>query len=318
LSRSEPGARGIQVSVRIGQLCWKIVFTFAVFSVILPGQTQKKPTPPLFKIGVETVFVKVSVTDPLNRYVTGLEREHFRVFEDKIEQNISHFHQQAAPISVGLIFDVSASMKDNNNIRKAKNAISRFLQSGNPEDEYFLITFNQKTTLVQSFTAQSTSIQNDVAFQKPGGRTAMYDAVYMGLDQIKGAKNEKKALIIITDGEDNSSRYSPGEVREFAKESDVQIYAIGEEGKLGYGRTEIQNLVSMTGGRTFFPNNFNELDYYVDLVHAELRTQYVLGYVPMNKTHDGKWRRIRVKLEAPQGLPKLVIHAKEGYYAPKN
>jgi Ca-activated chloride channel homolog len=295
-----------------------IVIAAITSALSLSGQTQKKTTPPLFRVGVETVFIKVSVTDPLNRYVTGLEKEHFKVFEDKVEQTISHFHQQSAPISVGLIFDVSASMKDNNNIKKAKNAIARFLQSGNPDDEYFLITFNQKTTLVQSFTAQNASIQNDVAFQKPGGRTAMYDAVYMGLDQIKGAKNEKKALIIITDGEDNSSRYSPNEVREFAKESDVQIYAIGEEGKLGYGRTEIQNLVSMTGGRTFFPNNFNELDYYVDLIHAELRTQYVLGYVPTNKSHDGKWRRIRVRLDAPQGLPKLVVHAKEGYYAPKH
>jgi Ca-activated chloride channel homolog len=306
------------VSLSIRSCFWLIVVASMTSAFNLSGQTQKKSTPPLFKVGVETVFIKVSVTDPLNRYVTGLEKEHFKVFEDKIEQTISHFHQQSAPISVGLIFDVSASMKDNNNIKKAKNAIARFLQSGNPDDEYFLITFNQKTTLVQSFTAQNTSIQNDVAFQKPGGRTAMYDAVYMGLDQIKGAKNEKKALIIITDGEDNSSRYSPNEVREFAKESDVQIYAIGEEGKLGYGRTEIQNLVSMTGGRTFFPNNFNELDYYVDLVHAELRTQYVLGYVPTNKSHDGKWRRIRVRLDAPQGLPKLVVHAKEGYYAPKH
>jgi Ca-activated chloride channel family protein len=295
-----------------------IAAAFATFGFGLYGQTKKPSQPPVFKVGVETVFVKVSVTDPLNRYVTGLEKEHFQVYEDKVEQNISYFHQQSAPISVGLIFDVSASMKDNNNIKKAKSAITRFLQSGNPEDEYFLITFNQKTTLVQSFTAQSAALQNDVAFQKPGGRTAMYDAVYMGLDQIKNAKNEKKALIIITDGEDNSSRYSPSEVREFAKESDVQIYAIGEEGKLGYGRSEIQSLVSMTGGRTFFPNNFNELDYYIDLVHAELRTQYVLGYVPTNKVHDGKWRKIKVKLDAPEGLPKLIVHAKEGYYAPKD
>jgi Ca-activated chloride channel homolog len=306
------------VSVRIRASFWLIVAALIASVFNLSGQTQKQSARPLFKVGVETVFIKVSVTDPLNRYVTGLEKEHFKVFEDKIEQTISHFHQQAAPISVGLIFDVSASMKDNNNIRKAKNAITRFLQSGNPEDEYFLITFNQKKTLVQSFTAQSAALQNDVAFQKPGGRAGMYDAVYMGLDQIKGAKNEKKALIVITDGEDNSSRYSPNEVREFAKESDVQIYAIGEEGKLGYGRTEIQNLASMTGGRTFFPNNFNELDYYVDLVHAELRTQYVLGYIPTNKLHDGKWRRIRVRLDAPEGLPKLAVHAKEGYYAPKN
>jgi Ca-activated chloride channel family protein len=294
-----------------------ITTTCVIFGLRLQAQTKKPAETPLFKVDVETVFVKVSVTDPLNRYVTGLEKEHFKIYEDKVEQTISQFSQQSAPISVGLIFDVSASMKDNNNIKKAKGAISRFLQSGNPEDEYFLITFNQKTTLVQSFTAQSSALLNDVAFQKPGGRTAMYDAVYMGLDQIKDAKNEKKALIIITDGEDNSSRYSPSEVREFAKESDVQIYAIGEEGKLGYGRSEIQSLVSLTGGRTFFPNNFNELDYYIDLVHAELRTQYVLGYVPTNKAHDGKWRKIKVQLDAPEGLPKLIVHAKEGYYAPK-
>ncbi len=264
------------------------------------------------------MFVKVSVTDPLNRYVTGLEKENFKVYEDKVEQTILHFSQQSAPISVGIIFDISGSMKDNNNIKKAKAAITRFLEAGNPEDQYFLITFNHKTNLAQGFTDQSSSLASDVAFQKPGGRTALYDAVYMGLDEVKEGRNEKKALILITDGEDNSSRYSPSEVREFAKESDVQIYGIGEEGKLGYGRSEIQNIVGITGGRAFFPNNFNELDYYIDLVHAELRNQYVLGYVPTNKAHDGKWRRIRVKLDAPQGLPKLIVHAKEGYYAPKN
>jgi len=286
----------------------------------LGGQdaTKKAQERPVFRVGVETVFVKVSVTDPLNRYVTGLEKEHFTVFEEKVEQTIIHFTQQSAPISAGIIFDVSGSMKENNNINSAKNAIIRFLHQGNPEDEYFLVTFNQNTRLVQNFTQQSATIQSAVAFKQPGGRTALYDAVYMGLDQIKAGKNEKKALILITDGEDNSSRYSLGEVREFARESDVQIYAIGEEGKLGYGRSEIQNIVALTGGRAFFPNNFNELDYYIDLIHAELRHQYVLGYVPTNKTHDGKWRKIRVKLEPPEGLPKLIVHAKDGYYAPKN
>ena len=306
------------MSERIRVSFWIIIGITLVSVLNLCSQDRKPEPPPLFKVGVETVFIKVSVTDPLNRYVTGLEKEHFKVYEDGVEQDTTHFNQAAAPISAGLIFDVSGSMKDNNNIKKAKSAISRFLEGGNPSDEYFLITFNQTTTLVQSFTPQSSSLQNDIAFQKPGGRTAMYDAIYMGLNQIKQAKNEKKALILITDGEDNSSRYSPSEVREFAKESDVQIYAIGEEGKLGYGRSEIQNIVGMTGGRTYFPNSFNELDYYIDLIHAELRTQYVLGYMPANKTHDGKWRRLRIKLDAPQGLPKLIIKAKEGYYAPKN
>ena len=293
-----------------------LIFTLFASSAITLGQNDKSL--PVFRVGVETVFVKVSVTDPLNRYVTGLEQEHFKVYEDKVEQEINYFVQESAPVSVGIIFDVSASMKDNSNIKKAKAAIQRFLKEGNPQDEYFLITFSQKTTLVQSFTSQSGSVQSDVAFQKPGGRTAMYDAVYLGLDEMKSAKNDKKALLLITDGEDNSSRYSPAEVREFSKESDVQIYGIGEQGNLNYGKYEIQNIVSMTGGRTFFPTNFNELDYYIEMVHAELRNQYLLGYAPTNKTHDGKWRRITVKLDAPKGLPNLIIHAKEGYYAPKN
>lgn len=146
----------------------------------------------------------------------------------------------------------------------------------------------------------------------------MYDAVYLGLDQIQGATNEKKALILITDGEDNSSRYSMAEVREFAKECDTQIYAVGEQGELGYGRSLIQSIVGLTGGRAFFPNSFNELDYYIDLIHAELRHQYVLGYNPTNAAHDGKWRKIQVKLDPPAGLPKLIVRTKEGYFAAKS
>jgi Ca-activated chloride channel family protein len=308
----------MQVSKHIQAILWLIISSLISLSFDLWGQQSNLRQRSLFRVDAEAVFIKVSVTDPLNRYVTGLEKEHFKVYEDKVEQEILHFSQQSAPISVGIIFDISGSMKDNNNIQKAKGAIKRFLQSGNAEDEYFLVTFNHTTKLVRGFTDESASLQSDIAFQKPGGRTALYDAVYMGLDEIKRGKNEKKALILITDGEDNSSRYSPVEIREFAKESNVQIYGIGEEGKLGYGASEIQNIVSITGGRAFFPNNFNELDYYVDLIHAELRNQYVLGYRPTNKVHDGKWRHIKVKLDAPQGLPKLVVHAREGYYAPKS
>jgi len=296
---------------------WLILGLSGVIAFSLKAQSQKPAAPPVFKVDVDMVFVKVSVTDPLNRYVTGLENEHFKVYEDNIEQTVSHFNQEAAPISAGIVFDVSASMKDNNNIRKAKNAITRFLQSGNPVDEYFLVTFNNKTNLAQSFTDQSSSLENEAAFQKAGGTTALYDAVYMGLDQIKRGAHEKKALIVISDGEDNSSRYTSAEIREFAKEMDVQVYAIGQIGPLGTGSSELQRIVNISGGRAFFPNNFNELDYYIDLIHAELRSQYVLGYMPTNKAHDGKWRRIRIKLDAPQGLPKLILHAREGYYAPK-
>ncbi|MBN2321006.1 MAG: VWA domain-containing protein [Acidobacteria bacterium] len=296
---------------------------FLFFSVIcfcsgLAAQDGKRKKPPLFKVGVETVFVKVAVSDSSNRFVTGLDKEHFKIFEDKVEQEIVHFEQQSAPISVGIIFDISHSMKANANIKKAKNAIARFLESGNPRDEYLLITFNQDTELVRDFGQRVSTLQNDIVFQKPGGDTALYDAVYMGLSYVLEGTNDKKALILITDGEDNKSRYSPSEIREFAKETDVQIYGIGERGEYDYGFPVIEKIVSLTGGRAFFPNNFNELDYYIDLIHAELRHQYVLGYRPTNQVHDGKWRRIKVELDAPRGLPKLKVHAREGYYAPKD
>ena len=272
---------------------------------------------PLIRVGVDTVFVNVTVVDPLNRCVTGLEQDVFRVFENKVEQKIAYFSEEEAPVSVGILFDRSGSMKANNNIEAARSAIVRFMQSANPEDEFFLVTFNQDAALVTDFTHESGSIAGEIALDQPSGRTAVYDAVYMGLQKIKKASNERKALILITDGEDNSSRYSPAEVKELAREMDVPIYGIGEQGELGYGRFDIEEIVDMTGGRAFFPNSFNELDYYIDLIHAELRNQYVLGYVPSNKAHDGKWRRIQVKLDAPQGLPRLVVRSREGYYASK-
>lgn len=313
------GARSMKVNTGKRVSIGFLVAVFLCFSFKLSGQTKKPSDIPIFKSRVETVYVKVSVTDPWNRYVTGLEQEYFKVYEDNVEQEIIHFSQQTAPLSAGIILDISSSMKSNSNIKKAKNSIARFLAAGgNPEDEYFLVTFNHETKLSQTFTSNGSTLQNDVALQKSGGSTALYDAVYLALEEIRNAKNEKKALILITDGEDNSSRYSLSDIREFTKESDVQLYAIGEQGTLSYGTAEIQKIVSLTGGRVYFPNNFNELDYYIDLINSELRNQYVLGYSPTNTTHDGKWRRIKVKLDAPQGLPKLMVHAKEGYYAPKN
>jgi Ca-activated chloride channel family protein len=309
--------RGRSVKRHIRIIIW-LTAACLCFFYDLHGQNQRLPREPLFKIAVENVFLRVSVIDSLNRFVTGLEKEHFKVYEDKVEQNISYFNQEPAPISVGILFDVSSSMKEHHNIRKAKNSITQFLKSGHPEDDYFLITFNEVSKLAHDYTGHSESIQNEVAFQKPGGETALYDAVYMGMDRIERGRNDKKALILITDGEDNSSRYSPSEVREFVKESDTQIYAIGHLGNLAHGRSYIQEIVDLAGGRAFFPNSFSELDYYVDLIHSELRNQYILGYEPTNKAHDGRWRRIRIKLDAPKGLPKLKIFTREGYYAPKN
>lgn len=276
---------------------------------------EGKQQPPGFRIDVDTVVVRVAVTDPLNRYVVGLEKEHFKIYENKVQQIITHFTNDKSAISVGIIFDVSGSMGDN--VISARNSVVRFLEQGDPQDEYFLVTFNERTALVQDFTARSENIQNEISISNPKGRTALYDALYLGLEKIRDARNDKKALIIITDGEDNSSRYTFSEVKEFAKESDVQVYVIGEKGEMGFGRGIISEIVSLTGGRAFFPNNFKQLDYFCDLIHTELRNQYLIGYSSTNRNFDGEWRKIKVRLEPPEGLPKLSVRAKEGYFAPK-
>jgi Ca-activated chloride channel homolog len=295
---------------------------FASFLLsLVPGLfgQQEAARPPIFRVDVDMVFVKVSVADPLNRYVTGLQKENFKVYEDSVEQTPVYFGQESAPISVGIVFDISRSMGFSNNIRIGKSWLNQFLSSSfldgrNPQDEYSLITFNRKVNLVQAFNDKSIDLQDEVALQKPGGWTALYDAVYRGLDHIRGGKNEKKALILITDGEDNSSRYSRGDIREFTKERDIPIYAIGLPGPDDYGQSVLKYLVNITGGRAFF-SSYEEIGYYFDLIHAELRSQYLLGYVPTNTLHNGKWRRIRIKLDAPPGLPKLSVRARDGYYA---
>ncbi|HOM98690.1 MAG TPA: VWA domain-containing protein [Acidobacteriota bacterium] len=283
------------------------------FVVTLWGAGQLSG-PPRFRVDVPTVVLRVTVTDPLNRYVVGLERRHFRVFEEKVEQEILHFSNDKAPLSVGIILDISGSMRDN--ILSARTSVIRFLEQGNPADEYFLVGFSEQTKLFTDFSASPEVVANRVAAVGAGGRTALYDAVYLGLEKMKEARNDKKALIVVTDGEDNTSRYTFREVQEAVKESDTQIYVIGERGELGYGRGIINEIVRLTGGRAFFPHSFKQLDYYVDLIHTELRNQYVLGYIPMNQNFRGEWREVSVKLEPPEGLPKLSVRTREGYYAP--
>ncbi|GAB4237754.1 MAG: hypothetical protein Kow00109_11890 [Acidobacteriota bacterium] len=277
--------------------------------------TEKTSGPPRFRVNVPTVVLRVTVTDPLNRYVIGLEKEHFRVFENKVEQQIVHFSNDQSPLSVGIILDISGSMSDN--ILSARTSVLRFLEQGDPSDEYFLVGFNEVTKLLLNFTDSPDAVANRISTVGAGGRTALYDAIYLGLEKMKEARHDKKALIVITDGEDNTSRYTFRELSEAVKESDTQIYVIGERGELGYGRGIINEIVRLTGGRAFFPHNFKQLDYYVDLIHTELRNQYVLGYIPLDQDFHGEWRRISVQLDPPEGLPRLSVRTREGYYAPK-
>lgn len=276
---------------------------------------DKKSQIPLFKVHVDTVFVKLVVTDPWNRNVSGLQKDDFIVYEDNVQQSIIHFSQQSAPVSVGFIFDTSASMVQNRSLHISKNWFTQLVRSGdpNPEDEYFLITFNQKINLVQAFSNDKEELQYNLAMQKPGGWTALYDAIYRGIDKVKEGKNEKKALILISDGGENRSRYNFGEVRDLAMESGVQIYAIGVDPS---GYSTLKKIADVTGGRAFNPQ-YAGIDYLISLIHTELRNQYLIGYVPTNETRDGKWRSIKVKINKPPGYPKLSIRARNGYRAPR-
>lgn len=273
------------------------------------------------KVDVDLVLVPVTITDPMNRLVTGLEEDNFEVFEGSDKQKIRHFSSEDVPISLGVIFDISGSMAGQK-IEKAREAVVEFFRTANPKDEFFMVTFNDRPVLLSDFTESVEDIQSKMVFVKPEHRTAMMDAIYMGLHQMKKAHRQKKALLIISDGGDNHSRYTEGEIKSMVKEADVQIYGIGiydsnpvtPEERMG--PVVLSEICDVTGGRAFTIENPNELADVATKIGVELRNQYVLGYRPTRPARDGKWRKIKVKLNPPKGLPPLHVYAKTGYYAP--
>ncbi len=271
------------------------------------------------KTETEMTLVGATVTDPLGRIVTGLEREDFRIFEDGVEQEVTWFSSQDVPVSIGVIFDMSGSMTDK--IDRSRQAAVQFFRTANPQDEFFLVNFNDRARLVSEFTPSVDDLQSRLSDTSARGLTALYDGVYLGLSQMKGAHNTKKALLILSDGGDNHSRYSESEVRRYVQEADVQIYAIGlfnseSTPEERAGPSLLYDLTQMTGGRVFTVSNVNELPDIAAKISLELRNQYVLGYTPSHRDHDGKWRKIKVRLHPPKGLPPLSVFAKTGYFAP--
>ncbi|HET9183600.1 MAG TPA: VWA domain-containing protein [Candidatus Angelobacter sp.] len=272
------------------------------------------------QVDADLVLVNVSVTDDGNRVVTGLDKENFRVMEGNEIQNVRHFSAEDAPISLGLIFDMSGSMSDK--IQRARAAVMEFFKTANPMDEFFMITFSDRPQLREDFTKSVEDVQGKLVYTLPQGTTALLDAIYMGISKMKDAHNAKKALLIISDGGDNHSRYTENEIKSMVKEADVQIYAIGIFSALPTEAEEIAGpallgeITNATGGRLFTVKSPNELADVATKIGIELRNQYVLGYRPNNKARDGRWRKIKVKLIPPKGLPHLNVYAKTGYYAP--
>lgn len=290
-----------------------------------PTQPTAKPDsrPVDIRVDKTLVLINVTVTDPLNRFVTGLDKEHFRLYEDKVEQEITQFSSEDAPISIGLVFDTSGSMGPK--LQKSRLAAAEFFKTANPADEFFLVQFNDRPELTVPFTTDTDKIQSALTFTQSKGRTALLDSVYLAMHEMKKARNPRKALLIISDGGDNSSRYTETEIKNAVREADVQIFAIGIfESMSNRGRTPeeaagpglLNELAEQTGGREYAVENVAELPDIAAKIGIELRNEYILGYTPKNRERDGKYRRVQVKLNQPRGLPPLRAYFRLGYYAP--
>ena len=272
------------------------------------------------RVDVDLVLVPVTITDPMNRLVTGLEKDNFQLFEGNSAQDIRTFSSEDAPVSLGVIFDSSGSMSSK--MERAKEAVVEFFKTANPQDEFFMISFSDEPEEVSDFTSSVDEIQNKLVFAVPRKRTALLDAIYMGVHKMREAKYPKKALLIISDGGDNHSRYTENEIKSLVKEADVMVYAIGIYDRYASAMEErlgpqlLSEITELSGGRSFTIDNPNDLADVATKIGIELRNQYVLGYRPSKVVHDGKWRKIKVKLLPPKGLPPLRVYARTGYYAP--
>ncbi len=267
----------------------------------------------------ELVLVPVTVTDPMNRVVVGLKQGNFQLVEGKQTQEIKHFSQEDAPVSLGIILDVSGSMVSK--IERARGAVQKLLETSNPQDEFFLITFSDTPHLDQNFTQTIQEVQDKLLFARPKGSTALLDALYLGMNRMKEAKYARKALLIISDGGDNHSRYTEREVKTRIKESDTLIYSVGVFDREFATHEELvgpallTEISEVTGGRCYTLDNPNSLSAITEHIGIELRNQYVLAYTPSNSKDDGKWRKIKVELtQLPKRVPHLRVYARSGYY----
>jgi Ca-activated chloride channel homolog len=276
------------------------------------------------RIKTDLVTLTLTVTDPYGRYVSGLGKNAFTINDNGVEQDITFFSDSDAPVSVGIIFDVSGSMSGQK-IGKARKALERFISTSHPMDEYFLIAFNSRAQLLMDRTRDGEAILSKLTLVKPKNNTALYDAVYLGIERVTRGSHQKRALMIISDGQDNASRYNFGEVRRLMKESDVVTYAVGimdggdASGSLGMqGQAFLDELTSVTGGKSFYPQTDVEMDEIFERIALELRHQYSIGYTPKDFQPNGKWRKVKVKVKPPRGMPRLTVRGREGYYATPN
>jgi Ca-activated chloride channel family protein len=302
------------------------------------GEPESKPTPPPGQtpadeqkqgeelqgpvvVHTDLITFTVTVTDTYGRYVSGLGKNAFTVLDEKQPQEITYFSDDDSPVSVGVLFDLSGSMSGDK-VKRAREALSKFIQTSHNSDEYFLIAFNSRAQLLLDKTRDGNAVLDKLMFVQTKSNTALYDACYLGVEKVQRGAHSKRALLLISDGQDNNSRYTFNELRRLLKESDVVLYGVGILGggdagsALGMeGQGILDELASVSGGKAFFPRSTAEMDDIFEQIALELRHQYSIGYKPSNFSNDGRWRRVKVKVNPPRGLPKLFVRSKEGYYA---
>ena len=313
-----------------GLLTVLLLLTLAQPALPQAGRSQRaKPAAAvsesgLIKADVDLVLIPVSVTDDNGATLTDLRAADFKVFEDGVERPIVSFSSQDAPCSVGIVFDVSGSMSTKTT--PSRLALKAFLGAADPSDEVFLMTFADRPVLRIPFTRDFAAVQNTFLFEKPGGGTAMIDAIHEALLQVRSAWNMRKALLVISDGGDNHSRFSKGQLMASALEADAQIYSIAipahprtltQRTEEAAGLSMLAGLAERTGGHYSELSDIGKLPSVMDEMSRALRNQYLLGIRPAENSAAGKWHQIRVKAAAPSGHRRLRIDARSRYYAPE-
>ncbi len=291
-----------------------------------PNILEAEAPPAHLRIDASLVLIPVQVTTDLGAPVTHLAKEDFRILEDGVEQKITHFAQDDAPISIGVVFDSSGSM--HNKMHKSLEAASTFFKTANPEDEFFLVDFNERAKLAVGFTPDSGELYRRISHTRPFGRTSLFDAIELAVRQMKKAKNARKAIVILSDGGDNRSRRTFQSIRNLMQESDVQMYSMGifDEALDGNASSKrpreeqegprlLDELTELTGGRNYRIDNLDDLPAISARIGAQLRNQYLIGYSPSNDEHDGKYRRVKLAVTGSGEMP-LRVQYRTGYYAP--
>jgi len=291
-------------------------------SQAVPANAKSFPEVHL-RVDTSLVLVPVHATSRIGTSVTDLTEANFRVFEDGVEQKVTYFAKQDAPLSVGLVFDSSGSMT--RKIRKSAEAAAAFFKTANAGDEFFLVEFGERPKLTMPFTQDSDQIYRKIVQSRPFGRTSLIDAIHLALVQMKRARNTRKAIVILSDGGDNRSRLTRREIKGALLESDVQMYAMGIFGRDDQakqtpeeenGPSLLNDLAAQTGGRLYRVDNLNELESISSTLGNALRNEYLLGYSPLNESRDGKYRQVKVNLVGSDAMPSLNVSYRHGYYAP--